>query len=279
MSQERENNNEKELGKMTVDEANNNAHLHHHQQQQHHLLEPNQNPYHVSLTYNPTVPKAGQPTLITIDVTKMQTNERVKEFDFLHEKLMHVIIVSEDLSYFSHIHPTFDVKEGKFTIYHLFPENSNYKIWVDFKPKNGNQTLVTFKLDNLIDTVHKPRHITKERQYTKQIDETHQVKLYIPKEIKSNEPVNLTFAILDRNSNPITDLTPLMGAGGHCVIVSSDLQEYLHVHPSEEVSSNWKGGPEISFSAIFPHPGLYKAWGQFQHHNMIITAGFVLESM
>jgi hypothetical protein len=82
---------------------------------------------------------------------------------------------------------------------------------------------------------------------------------------------------LDQNSNAITDLTPLMGAGGHSVIISNNLQEFLHVHPTKEVGSDWKGGPEISFSTIFPYPGLYKIWGQFQHQNVTITADFVLE--
>ncbi len=265
---------------ITQIETNANSHSRHQQQQQkqqqeqHELI---QESYSVSLKYNQTIPEAGQPTLITIKIAENQTQKRVKEFDLLHEKLMHIIIVSEDLSYFSHIHPIFDEKEGKFTLSHLFPETGKYKIWVDFKPKNRNQTLVTFKLDNTKSTGHKPIRITKEIQYTKQIDENHKVKLFIPKEIESNKPVNITFIILDQNSNPITDLTPLMGAGGHSVIISTNLEEFLHVHPSDEVSSNWNGGPEISFSTVFPHPGLYKAWGQFQHQNAIITADFVLE--
>jgi hypothetical protein len=262
---------------ITQIKTNGNSHLHHQQQmqqQQHGLY---QISYSVKLNYNPTVPQAGQPTLITIKITENQIDKRVKEFDLLHEKLMHIIIVSEDLSYFSHVHPVFDNKEGKFTVYHVFPETAKYKIWVDFKPKNGNQTLVTFKLDNMIDTAHKPISIKRDRQYTKQIDETHKVKLLIPKAIESNKPVDLTFIISDQNSNPITDLTPLMGAGGHNVIISTNLQEFLHVHPNEEVNSNWKGGPDISFSTVFPHPGLYKTWGQFQHQNVIITADFVLE--
>ena len=263
---------------ITQIEKNGNAHLHHQQQQQmqqrHELI---QESFSVSLKYNPTIPEAGQPTLITIKITENQSDKRIKEFDLLHEKLMHVIIVSEDLSYFSHIHPILDEKEGKFTISHVFPETGKYKIWVDFKPKNGNQTLVSFNLDTMIGTTQKLIRITKERQYTKKIDKNHKVKLLLPQEIQSNKPVNITFIILDQKSNPITDLTPLMGAGGHSVIISSNLQEFLHVHPSEEVSSNWKGGPEISFNTVFPHPGLYKAWGQFQHQNTIITADFVLE--
>jgi hypothetical protein len=36
-----------------------------------------------------------------------------------------------------------------------------------------------------------------------------------------------------------------MAAGGHSVIISSDLKEFLHVHPMEEVGANWRGGPDI----------------------------------
>ena len=257
--------------------AHSSHHQHHQQQQQQHRHEPNQMPYNVILKYNPTVPKAGQPTLITIKIRENKTEKRVKEFDLLHEKLMHVIIVSEDLAYFSHIHPIFDDKEDIFTVYHQFPETGEYKIWVDFKPKDGNQTLVSFKLDNMIGNAHKPIRITKESQYTKQIDENYKVELILPKEIEPNKPVNFTFNILDQNSNAITDLTPLMGAGGHSVIISSNLEEFLHVHPTEEVSPEWKGGPTISFSTIFPHSGLYKIWGQFQHRGITITADFTVE--
>ncbi|KAA2282496.1 hypothetical protein [Candidatus Nitrosocosmicus sp. SS] len=248
--------------------------IHHHTPSRH---EPNQIPYTASHNYEPVIPKAGQPTLITIQINKNQTEKRIKKFDLVHEKLMHVIIVSEDLSYFSHIHPIFDDNEGKFTVFHQFPATGKYKIWVDFKPKNGNQTLVTFKLDNMIGNAYKPTYITKGRQFIKQVDKDHKVKLIIPKEIKSNKVINIEFVILDQNSKPITNLTPLMGAGDHSVIINSNLKEFLHVHPNEEVSSSWKGGPAITFSTVFPYPGLYKVWGQFQHQNEVVTADFVLE--
>ncbi len=73
---------------------------------------------------------------------------------------MHMIIVGEDLSYFAHIHPTLDSKSGIFSISNNFPEADNYKIWIDFKPKNGTQSLVTFNLDNMIGAPHKPVSLT-----------------------------------------------------------------------------------------------------------------------
>jgi hypothetical protein len=47
-----------------------------------------------------------------------------------------------------------------------------------------------------------------------------------------------------------------MGTGGHSAIISSNAQEFLHVHPVKEVSANWNGGPDVYFKANFPLPGL-----------------------
>ena len=82
------------------------------------------------------------------------------------------------------------------------------------------------------------------------------------------------FSISDASGNPIIDLEPLMGTGGHSVIISSNIQEFLHVHPTDEVEPNWKGGPNVSFRASFPKQGLYKAWGQFKHKCKIMISDF-----
>jgi hypothetical protein len=90
--------------------------------------------------------------------------------------------------------------------------------------------------------------------------------------------VDIAFSISDISGRPITNLEPLMAAGGHSVIISSDLREFLHVHPTEGIDANWRGGPYISFKTNFPKPGLYKAWAQFQHKGTVITAsGFILK--
>ena len=70
-----------------------------------------------------------------------------------------------------------------------------------------------------------------------------------------------------------------MAAGGQCVIIGADAREFLHVHPAEEVVdvTGWRGGPSVSFLANFPKPGLYRAWGQFQHEGRLLTADFTFE--
>ncbi len=212
-----------------------------------------------------------------MNITEQNTGDITEEFEASHDELMHNIIVGEDLSYFAHIHPTLETSSSNFTINHTFPESGKYKIWIDFKPKDRKQTLVAFRLNVTGKPMHNLISLVNEKQYTKNIEGKYQVSLTIPKEIRTNEYVSIAFSISDVFGNPITDLEPLMGAGGHSVIVSRDVSQFLHVHPSEEVQSNWSGGPTVSFKTNFANPGLYKVWGQFQHQGRIIMADFILE--
>ena len=253
------------------------THSQHHQQQNHHE-EPISNQYNVDLHFDSIVPEAGRKTMMNISISE-QSGTPVREFELVHDKLMHLIIVGEDLSYFAHIHPTLAGTEGNFNIHHTFPESGIYKLWVDFKPKGGNQTLVTFMADVKGLPTHSPEMPVYDGVNIKESsDGNYQISLKLPQEkIVAKKDIDIVFSIFDASSNPLTDLEPLMGAGGHSVIISSDIQEFLHVHPTEEVEPNWKGGPHISFRTSFPKPGLYKAWGQFQHKGKIIMADFVLE--
>jgi hypothetical protein len=65
-----------------------------------------------------------------------------------------------------------------------------------------------------------------------------------------------------------------LGAAGHVVIVSSDMEQYLHVHPAD---SQQTAGPEAKFSTTFPADGLYKIWGQFQRDGRVLTVPFVVK--
>lgn len=247
------------------------------QHQQHHE-EPIFNQYSVDLQYDSIVPEAGRQTKLTISVTE-QSGAPVREYELVHDKLMHLIIVGQDVSYFAHIHPRLEDSGENFIIFHEFPESGIYKMWVDFKPKGGNQTLVTFMVDVKGLPAHNPVVPVYDGIYIKESsDRNYQISLKLPEEkLVTNKDVDILFSISDVAGNPVMDLEPLMSAGGHSVIISSDIQEFLHVHPSEEVDPNWKGGPHISFRTSFPKPGLYKVWGQFQHKGKVIMANFILE--
>jgi hypothetical protein len=275
------------------DEANDNAHREsigiidkqhgnvkhsQHSQQQNHHEEPISNQYNVNLHFDSIVPEARRKTVLTISVTE-KSGTPVREFELVHDKLLHLIIVGEDLSYFAHVHPTLAGTDGNLTINHIFPKSGTYKLWTDFKPKGGKQTLVTFIADVKGLPTHSARILEYDGVYIKESsNKNYQISLKLPQEkIISKMDTDIVFSISDASGNPITDLEPLMGAGGHGVIISSDIQEFLHVHPTEGVEPDWKGRPHVSFRTSFPKPGLYKTWGQFQHKGKIIMADFVLK--
>jgi hypothetical protein len=242
--------------------------------------------YTVNVQFEPPTPQAGKATSLSFMVTEQTLGEPIKQFDIIHDKLMHLIIVNrEDLSHFVHIHPKLDKERGIFYIAHTFAKAGKYKMWIDVKPKGGIQILTAFAFNVEGQPIHSPAIIVAEQTNVKNVvaeGHNYQITLNCQPEQQpvAGRNVKMTFEIRDANGKPISNLEPLMAAGGHCVIIDADSREFLHVHPAEEIPedvASWRGGPSISFLANFPRPGLYRTWGQFQHEGRLITADFTFE--
>ena len=241
--------------------------------------------HNINVQFDPSTPQATKPNRLSLIVTEQKVGEPIKDFDIIHDKLKHLIIVNkEDLSHFAHIQPKLDIETGIFHITHTFAKAGKYKMWIDTKPKGGMQQILTALAFNVEgQPIHSPSNITSDRTFEKEVvsdGQTYQVTLNFQGErLGVGKDIKMTFEIRDSNGNPISNLEPLMAAGGHCVIIDADGHEFLHVHPAEEVDdvASWRGGPSVSFLANFPKPGLYRAWGQFQHEGRLLTADFTFE--
>jgi len=240
--------------------------------------------YNVNVQFDPAIPQAGIPTRLGLVVTEQKVGEPIKQFDIIHDKLMHLIIVNkEDLSHFAHIHPKLDGETGIFHITHTFAKAGKYKMWIDTKPKGGMQILSAFAFNVEGQPIHSPATIAHEETRVKNIiADGHSYRISMncqPEQLVAGRDIKMTFEIKDANGKPISNLEPLMAAGGHCVIIDADGREFLHVHPAEEINhvKSWRGGPFVSFLANFPKPGLYRAWGQFQHGGRLLTAEFTFK--
>ncbi len=75
-------------------------------------------------------PAQSFPLTITI---KDPQGKPVKDFQITQEKLMHLIVVSNDLGFYEHIHPTF-TGNGRFKISTALPQAGPYTLFSDFKP-------------------------------------------------------------------------------------------------------------------------------------------------
>ena len=86
--------------------------------------------YNINVQFDPAIPQAGKPTNLNLVVTEQKIGEPIKDFDIVHDKLMHLIIVNkEDLSHFAHIHPKLDERAGIFHTSHTFAKAGKYKMW------------------------------------------------------------------------------------------------------------------------------------------------------
>jgi hypothetical protein len=127
--------------------------------------------YNVNVQFDPATPQAGIPTNLSLVVTEQKVGEPIKDFDIIHDKMMHLIIVnSEDLSYFAHIHPILDKESGIFRIVHTFSKAGKYKMWIDVKPKGGIQQILTaFAFNVEGQPVHTPATIVPDSMSMKKV--------------------------------------------------------------------------------------------------------------
>lgn len=213
--------------------------------------------------------EAGAEATIRIHIQD-QAGKPIEKFDIEHEKLLHLIVVSKDLSYFDHIHPEYK-GSGDFEIKTSFPAGGDYKLIADYIPAGGSKTTQT-EWVNVKGTSAQPVALTPDQTHSKIVNG-------VEVTLKNDHPqagqdVELNFVLTDANTHaPITALQQYLGAVGHVVVLSQDTEQYLHVHPVEEASK----GPEAKFMTNFPDKGLYKIWGQFQRDGKVFIVPFVVE--
>ena len=96
--------------------------------------------FQVDYKSEPAAIQAGQPTMLIFTVKDKQ-GATVKDLQIVHEKPMHVLVVSSDLAEFYHIHPEQQPSDGNYRVQHVFPNGGDYKIYTDFTPKEAAQVV------------------------------------------------------------------------------------------------------------------------------------------
>jgi hypothetical protein len=213
-------------------------------------------------------PKPKTDTAITIQIQD-NTGKPINKFDINHEKKMHLIVVSKDLSYFNHIHPEYK-GNGIFLVTTQLPESGDYKLFADYIPSGSSATYQS-KWVSVEGTAPKQAEIIPETNLVKTVNDI--VVTLTFGHLMADMDLNLTFNMVDaKTKEPVTDLQPYLGAVGHVVIISADAEQYIHVHPTDEKAK----GPDAQFMTKFPKSGVYKIWGQFQRKGKTFIVPFVV---
>ncbi len=211
----------------------------------------------------------GDDHVIRISVTNK--GESIKEFEITHEKLLHLIVVSKDLSYFNHIHPEYK-GNGVFEVENYFPAGGEYRMIADFKPKDGD-SMSKMEWVTVEGKAAQLSPVSIDHRFEKMVEGIN-VSLTVEPGLEAGKELTLQFRLTEGNfKDPITDLEPYLGSIGHVVVLSEDGERYLHVHAVDNQGS----GPVAFFETTFPQPGVYKIWAQFQRNGNIVTVPFVVD--
>jgi hypothetical protein len=233
--------------------------------------------FNVSLSTEPSEVKPKEKAKLIFSIQDAATKDvGISDLEIVHEKPMHLIVVSEDLSFFNHIHPMPTGDGSIFEVETEFPTSGKYRFYLDYSPKSVGHRLARLDI-NVVGTAPSPVPLVVDKTDF-QIVEGLKVTIKPEKPFQANDALTLAFSVEDaKTGKPITDIEPYLGAFAHFNIIKDDHTETLHAHPLVEAKSkDERGGPEIGTRTIFPKAGIYKIWTQFQRGGKVIVAPFII---
>ena len=98
--------------------------------------------YPVELRVTPRRVRAGEPVELRFRVLEPKTRRPVAKLLVMHEKLFHLFLISQDLSYFAHEHPEMQA-DGSLVFRTVLPAAGTYRLVCDFYPEGGVPQMVT----------------------------------------------------------------------------------------------------------------------------------------
>ncbi|MCZ4517177.1 hypothetical protein O4220_01520 [Rhodococcus ruber] len=186
------------------------------------------------------------------------------DYDDMHTKELHLVVVRRDLTDFQHVHPVRDASGMWSTALDLATPGP-YRLFADFTPAGGEN--ITLGTELTVPGDYRPQPLSPPN-VTSSVD-GYDVTLAGAVTAGTNSTVSLT---IEQEGREVTDLEPYLGAYGHLVALRADDLAYLHVHPEEGPP-----GPTVDFSVDAPTAGTYALYLDFQHGGVVHTAEFTIE--
>lgn len=173
-----------------------------------------------------------------------------------HEKLMHLILVRDDITGFQHLHPEY--KDGRWTVLANIPSQGLYQMYADISPKE--ESPITLRVPITIGGATQQAQAPSISSGGSVEVNGIQATLQNTTSFKTQENTKLIFT-LTQNNKPITQIDPYLGAFGHVVVLRhGDPDDYLHGHPVTETKPI---NGQVEFESEFPTKGIYTIFGQF----------------
>ncbi len=217
--------------------------------------------YPLQVSQSPELLKPGDTVTLLFRVLNPATGHTVRHFELVHEKLMHLFLVNENLQFFAHVHPVLQAN-GTFVLSVRLPYGGMYRMLADYYPSGSVPQLAvnTLFVSGVCD------HPTISPSLAPFAAENLTASLRLDPQAPIAGLETKLFFTLD----PAAGLQPYLGAWGHMLAVSDDLIDLLHLHPF------LASGGAIQFNIIFPRSGIYRIWTQFQREGVVNTVVFTV---
>jgi hypothetical protein len=216
--------------------------------------------YQMDLAVSPPLLKPSQKVMLRFAVRDPWKNRLVTHFQTVHERLFHMFVVSRDLEFFVHDHPTPN-PDGTFSYEMAFPTAGLYRVLADLYPDGATPQLIAKTL--IVPGAARPA-TPLARDYTSKDARN----LHVELATEPPQPVAGMKTMLFFKLSPAEGLEPYLGAWGHMLATSDDLIDLIHTHPFQA------NGAAIQFNVEFPRARTYRIWVQFQRKGVVNTARF-----
>ena len=235
--------------------------------------------------YDP--PVAGQLTQVFVNIFNTSSGEPVSDLDVVHDRRLHMFIISEDFEEFVHTHPDDyelglnESDRGSYFVFYSFPKVGKYLIVADYTV-GGRNAVKSFPITAYSEGGTYSSEMAKPVfDYSKSGNfDGYDIYLESPAEVESGKEVNLDYRI-ERGGDGVTDLQNLLGSAMHVVVVKSDMTNVSHTHayvPSHTLHVGSMpqrySGPVVPVRYTFPSGGDYVVFSQFMHDDRVVTTRF-----
>jgi hypothetical protein len=220
----------------------------------------------------------------------------ITSYDEEMTQRIHLIVVSDDLRTFLHVHPALG-RDGHFRIDQPLPRRARYLVYADAIPHGFGQQVFRFALD--AGGAAADRRDLSERGTTAHVD-GYTVTLSASR-VRAGTATALAVHVT-KGGRPAGDLHPYLGTLAHAVFLDARDLSYVHVHAGELAPASPHGeapmgsmgsmgsmesaplpdgavsSPAMSLHVMLAERGTYKLWLQFRGGGALHVAAFVIRA-
>ncbi|HEY5258546.1 MAG TPA: hypothetical protein VIJ12_09240 [Candidatus Baltobacteraceae bacterium] len=230
--------------------------------------------------------------VVRFDMWEVASGRVVRTYDIDMTKRAHMIVVTDDLGTFEHVHPTLQ-SNGHFTIALHLPRRALYHVYLDGLAHGVGRTV--FRFDVPVGSNAPAR-----RRVAHAAGTSVRVGPYVVTIDPTTLPVGAIATVevgITKNGKPAQDLHPYLGAMAHGVFVGIDDLAYMHAHGmSQQMLASSTAGDcgdammmsmpplppgarvpsRFAFQVLAPRGQDYDFWLQFRGGTTLYTAPFLV---